>query len=200
MEGLLYSSAAFSFLLIILRLKKLIGVKFYRNFMLSLKSFRTVSTSFVTTSHKVCWKWQNLMQMRCQPNLCCWHQQWDLRRMPGWNYYNPFLSAGRSYIERWIVLTNIYISLTKPLIPGAETRHRDLLQSDQGAPHHHEEEAVRPEPEPPARHRGQARQRGVDCREDAHRPGGQGIRAQDGEEREIRIPGKKYVLIFTSNR
>ena len=70
MEGLLCYSAAFSFLLIILRLKKLIGVKFYRNFMLSLKSFRTVSTSFVTTSHKVCWKWQNLMQMRCQPNLC----------------------------------------------------------------------------------------------------------------------------------
>ena len=169
--------------------------------MLSFKSFRPVSTSCVTTSRKVL-ECQNLMQMRCQPNLC-WYQQRGVKSVKNGMeclvITHVCLSARMSLIERWIWTYLIYISLTKPLFPGAETRHRDLLQPDQGAPLQHQEEAVRPEPDPPARHRGEARQRGVDCREDAHRPGGQGVRAQDGEERQIRIPGKKYGLIFTSN-
>ena len=48
-------------------------------------------------------------------------------------YYNPCL------FYRTI---NPKFFLTKPLLPGAETRHRDLLQPDQGAPLQHQEEAV----------------------------------------------------------
>ena len=62
---------------------------------------------------------------------------------------------------------------------GVETRHRDLLQPDQGAPLRHQEQTVRTQPESPTRHGGQTRQRRADGREDPHGPGGQRGGAQE---------------------